>query len=744
MSVFVRKDPRLLACADPSWAAALWAMLRRHVCVAVAIAIVFAIAYAANVAAGLYAAAQDGGSIANLPVYAPVRIVRDARGIPHVRAGNMHDLFFAQGFAEASDRLFEMDLTRRYAYGRLAEVFGAKALDLDERMRAPGIAAIAEREWRRSDAPVRRALIAFSAGVNAAERDQPLPVEFRMLLYRPAPWTPQDSIAVSLVAALELGDSWYDVIARDERERTVGAQCFADELPLSDPRYDVSVDGRSMERQPPASPPNCNDRSVALLPQRARAGSNAWAAGARKTASHHALVANDPHVDLTIPGIWYAVDLSAPGFHAAGAVIPGLPGVALGHNERIAWAVTNAEAATSVVYRTTHPPARSRVTERFGVRFAKPVTQTYYRTSDAFSIDVQDASAVYLVRWPAYAGTTPEISTLLDLDRASTIATATRALSRYGGAPQNFILGDASGAIAYHMAGAIYDDRAWGRYVHPASDLAERLRIVPFSQLPSHAASRDGILLTANNRTYAPGYRYRLSAAFEPPYRAHRIVQLLHARRSYDAAYFARMQMDACSPIDAEIARDLTRMTRSAALAHWDGCFDGKSTAASLEHGVLDDLLEQSSSFAQMMERLRDPQADPDGIAQTASYALHPIDEPRRWAQAGQVSVEHPLSPAWYGLLRGAPFPGDGDEYTIHLQEPGFAQGLRAVWDVGNWDAGGIVLPSGESGEPGSGHYDDLAKTWIAGTLVPLPFSRDAVARATVKTLVLTPVMVRY
>jgi penicillin amidase len=111
---------------------------------------------------------------------------------------------------------------------------------------------------------------------------------------------------------------------------------------------------------------------------------------------------------------------------------------------------------------------------------------------------------------------------------------------------------------------------------------------------------------------------------------------------------------------------------------------------------------------------------------------------PKAWADAGRVDVDHPLSPAWYGLLRGLPLPGDGDEYTIHLQQPGFAQGFRAVWDVGNWDAGGIVLPSGESGEPGSGHYDDLAKTWIRGGLIPLAFSQRAVQRATVKTLLLT------
>ncbi len=144
--------------------------------------------------------------MSGLALEADVTIARDAHGVPYIHAQNVHDLFFAQGFAEASDRLFEMDLTRRYAYGRLAEIFGSKALPIDEDMRAMDIAGIAVRQWRGSDPATRYALQAFSDGVNAAELRQPLPVEFRMLLYRPAPWTPRDSIAVSAVAAFELGD----------------------------------------------------------------------------------------------------------------------------------------------------------------------------------------------------------------------------------------------------------------------------------------------------------------------------------------------------------------------------------------------------------------------------------------------------------------------------------------------------------------------------------------------------------
>lgn len=745
---WVSKDPRLLACADPSWPSALFAMLRRHMYVAAGVILLAALWYTAHLVLGLRAAAQVDGTMRGLAVYDEVSIARDVRGIPHIRARNLHDLFFAQGFAEASDRLFEMDLTRRYAYGRLAEVFGAKALWLDERMRGADIRDIAEREWRGSDASTRAALQAFAGGVNAAESRQPLPVEFRMVLYRPAPWTPQDSIAVAVVAALELGDSWYDVLARDAQWHALGSRCYDLEFPLSDSRYDVSLDGRILRSQTNDHAGACDRNTVAFVPH-TRPGSNAWAAGSTRTAHHRALIANDPHVDLTIPGIWYVADLQAPGLHAAGAVIPGLPGIALGHNERIAWAVTNAEVATSVLYRTQTPARRYRVTERIGVRFGSPESKVYYRTHDAFSLEAGEDRTLYLVRWPQYVQHRTSIATLIALDRAQSIGAAMHALSAYHGAPQNFIVAGSNGAVAYHLAGAIPNDAAWGRYVHPARDLARPVHLIAFNDLPARSSSRGQVLLSANNRMYGPGYAYRLSAAFEPPYRAYRIVQLLHAGRRYDVSYFERMQMDACSPIDREIARDLARLAndddvrrspRRAALAAWNGCFTPDSRSATLEHDVRNGLLGQSPSLAFLLAQLRHPgNSANSGFVESAQAALRIGEALPEWRAAGKVSVEHPLSQAWYGLLSGVTLPGNGDDYTIHLQEPEFAQGFRAVWDVGNWDAGGIVLPSGESGEPGSGHYDDLAHDWIRGTMEPLPFSARAVARHTAATLQLIP-----
>ncbi len=740
MSFFERPDPRLIQSADPTPAGAIIGALRRHAIAFWVCAAASAGAYAANVAMGLDEAAATRGSVVVSGLSAPATIVRDRRDVPHISAANDRDLYFAEGYAQGSDRLFQLDFTRRYAYGRLAEVLGAKALSLDEAQRAADVSGITRRQLRALPQSDRDALAAFSAGVNAAVARQPLPVEFRMLLYRPAPWTPKDSLAVAVVASLELADSWHDVFARDALWRG-DRRCYDDRFPLSDPRYDVTVDGvvtRAVSARSRVTR-ECNASvTVADAPRRAT-GSNAWAAGALRARNGHALIANDPHLDLTIPGIWYVVEIRSPGVHAAGATIPGIPGVVLGHNEHIAWASTNADMTTTSVFDAGRLDRRSWVTERFRVRFSHDVTAMYYRTPREFSVsDDNDPGRVALVRWPVYAQTRSTISTVFELDRARDVSEALRVLARYGGSPQNFLLADRNGDVAYHVAGLVPDDPAWGRYVHPARELRRAMPAISFDRLPHRDPARDAILVSANNKGYGPGYPYRLSAQFEPPYRAYRIAALLRSRGEYDVAYFARMQLDTLSPIDLRIARGIVRAAREhfssgdaealRALGRWDGRYAADSRTAALEHALRTALYGDAQVF--------DTPRDDRDVSGALAFAAR---ESRRWRDAGATRIDHPLAPMNFAFLNGALLPGAGDEYTIHLQEPGFAQGFRAVWDTGNWDDGGIAIPSGESGEPGSGHYTDLTRDWIEGVLPSLPFSRAAIAQNASTVLVLLP-----
>ena len=361
--------------------------------------------FAVNVIFGMHAHARETGTISGLRLRAPVSILRDDRGVPHIIAQNERDLFFAQGYVEGSDRLFQMDLLRRFILGELAEVYGARALTADKKERAVPVRAMVLAQWRRLDAGSRLLLGAFSDGVNAAMEREPLPVEFRILAYRPRPWTPQDSLAVAMVTVLDLIDDWNAIASRDAAFRRGGLALLAARFPLTDPCYDAPVmAGLAGMRLGP----NCK-RHVAMLlrelgDERLPIGSNAWAAGANRTPRARALLANDPHLALQMPGVWYLVDLRAPGYHVAGAALPGCPTVVLGHNESVAWGATDGTVTSLSVFR---PPAHldpaGWQTERFEVRLHSSATARYYRTARAFGITTTRGDFV-LVHWNAYDG----------------------------------------------------------------------------------------------------------------------------------------------------------------------------------------------------------------------------------------------------------------------------------------------------------------------------------------------------
>ncbi len=695
--------------------------------------------FALNVALGVRTHAQFAGTISGLKLLrAPVSILRDDRGVPHIVARNEHDLFFAQGYVEGSDRLFQMDLLRRFVKGELAEVFGNAALASDEKERAVPVRAMVDAQWRGLDVRSKSILGAFSDGVNAAIDREPLPVEFRILAYRPSPWSPEDSLAVSMATVLDLTDDWNDVAPRDSAYRRGGLRALESEYPLTDPCYDAPVTA-GLAGIGPGAP--CNLRAGVVREMAAAGvpvGSNEWAAGAHRSVTGHALLANDPHLRLRMPGVWYLADLHAPGLHVAGATFPGAPGIVLGHNERIAWGATDGTVASLSVFA---PPAaldpKDWQSETFRVRFHRSlVTQRYYRGPTEFGVTTTGGRFV-LVRWNAYEHPASPGKAFLDLDRAGSIEAATAALAAFPGPTNNFVIADSTGRAAYALAGEIPNDPVWARWFHPAADLGKRFGSVPFARLPKVLPSRDAVVWTANNKTYARGYPLRLSPQFAPPYRAYRIAQLLRARARYDVTYFAQMQMDVLSLPERELAHEIAPAVGTLdpaagnALATWNGEMTGASTTATLAQVL------RTQVTGKQKRRMPVELA----IARHSPAALHVVVPPalEPWSTAGAVTPQHALSSLGIDFLDGTRLPGFGDEYTLHVQYDGYSQSFRAVWDVGNWDAGGITLPQGESGEPGSGHYTDQAGAWVQGRLWPLPFSDAAVARTTVDRMTLTP-----
>jgi penicillin amidase len=737
------------------------------------------------VAIGLRAVAQTSGNVRVGDVSQPVRIVRDDRDVPHIYAANEHDLLFAQGYAEASDRLFQMDLLRRFVYGRLAEVLGQAVLSADENARIANIREIVDQQWAHLTPHDRQTLVAFTQGANAAMKQQPLPVEFHILLYEPEPWTPQDCLAVGMATVLDLIDPWDDVIRRDSVARERHAAPLLDLYSITDPAYDAPIDGTSIKPVPPLQSFDkrsfdklrMTEKAEIVLPSiadRPPIGSNEWAIGAAHSATGHALLANDPHLRLGIPGIWYLVDLHQGDFHVAGGSLVGTPGVILGHNDNIAWGATNGTVTTESVYRDPMAGVKERK-EVFHVRFAGDRTYTYYETRHGFATEIHGKTALS-VYWPGTLAPLTPLTAFQGLDHAKSIAQAIQALRNYPGPPQNFVIADRSGAVAYQLAGLIPNDPLWGTRVHAATD--PMYRTIAFGELPHVAASRSGILFTANNRMYGAGYPYRLTANFSAPYRARRIEELLHSKLRLSAGDLARFQTDTLSLPERDIARAAVAAVRRKhlendallhpyvrALAQWDGRFDpashgapiawelrqiASSSLARYNAGAAAKVYQISAGNADLMLLMRVLRERPRGWWSNSDYDellveslrtavhVHGSRMLQTWGEYGRFTVRHTLAMLGVTFLNGATFDGNGDSFGVHVQTPTHSQSFRAVWDVGNWDAGGMVIPSGESGEPASGHYTDLSPAWVQERLVPLPFTDAAVrahARATLSLL---------
>jgi penicillin amidase len=764
-------------------------------------AVAILLGFAAWVALGVRAGGSlPTGTLAGIVgVRAPVTILRDDRGIPHVRARDERDAFFAEGYLQGTDRLFQLDLYRRLVEGRLAEIFGKIALPTDVNARTVDVPAIARAQFASLSPRERDDLDAFSDGVNEAIATRPLPPEFRVLGYRPEPWTPQDSLVASFATVLALTDSWYDVATRADVVRALGPRGRDAFYPITDPAYDSPTTGTAKAPVAPLPPldvpfPEASPLRVAERDAREGLGSNEFAAGAALTATHRALLANDPHLELRMPGVWWLVDLKAPGLHVAGATLAGVPGVILGHNAHLAWGATNGTVATVRVFRERFTSATAdtyRVggatlraehrSETFKVRFANEYRRDYLRTRDGF-VFADFGTEKLAAAWTADLDRRSSFAQFDALDRAPTARDALAALRAYPGPPQNFVLADDRGDAGYVLAGDIPLDDAWGLAEHDGSTTsALPERDVPFAALPQVAPARGVFVHTANARVYGAGYPYRLSAAFAPPYRAARIAEDL-AKRPYDVAGFAAAQADVTSLPERDLARaavaalarahvdrDSDLAPAFAALRSFDGRFTPSSRGAvyvvALRHAAIERLVRMhlpravalrylasdgGEALVALMRMLRErprgwvPHDDLDAflvaaVREAVAAVRASGDADASWATVGMRVAEHPLAGLGLKLWDGVPFPGLGDGYTPHVQGPSDTQSFRAVWDVGAWEAGGIVIPQGESGEPGSDHYRDLAPVWLAGTLVPLPFDDVAVNRAARTTLVLRP-----
>ena len=674
---------------------------------------------------------------------------RDALGVPHIFSAQWEDAIFLQGYVTAQDRLWQMDALRRLAAGELSEVFGASTLELDRESRRLRMRRIAERDVGALSPADRTAIAAYARGVNyfiETHRGK-LPLEFTLLRYDPRPWTMTDSILCGLQMYRELTTTW-----RDELRKAA--------MLSSGDRAKVNL----------------------LFPARAggefQPGSNAWAIAGKLTASGKPILANDPHLEWSLPSPWYQVHLKAPGLNVTGVSLPGLPGVILGHNTRIAWGVTNLGFDVQDLYAEKIDQQTGRYLFRGQVEQARPESE-WILVKNARPVEFRqwvtrhgplafsEGGRYFALRW---AAAEPDGFALpfLDLDRASNWHEFTAALARYPGPGQNFVYADVDGNIGYQAAGRLpirknYDGDL---PVDGSSGDFEWEGFIPFEQLPASYNPSRGWIVSANQNPFPENYPYRVNGDFGPPYRPAEIRDRLTARGGWKPEDMLAVQKDVYSSFASHLAHEIVNAYDRAKpakpelreavtlLRSWSGQMEKQTPAPLLVMLTYQQLEERMvkaawSGPADAYQSAMAPWAVQNIIDshsqlffrdtnQALLDALSAAIEEGRRTQGGNLArwdygrynlltIKHPVGsqlPVVGLYFNIGPVEMSGSSSTIKQTSRVLGPSMRFVADLARWDGSLNNIDIGQSGQILSRHYKDQWDAYYVGRSFPMQFDK--------------------
>lgn len=734
------------------------------------------------------------GSVTVAGLQQPVEVLRDRWGIAHIYAKTVPDLFFAQGYVAAQDRLYQIEIWRRTGAGELAEVLGPEYVSRDRIARLVRYRGDMDREWASYGPRSREIAEAFTAGINAyvQQNGDRLPVEFQMLGFRPGVWEADDVLL--RIAGLLMVRNVSQEILRAQAVSQMGVESTQRWFPTDperqlspDPDVDLAgLDGRVTSEY---------RRAVSIPVLHAQDGSNNWVVDAGLSATGAPLLASDPHRPVILPSLRYLVHLNGPGWNVIGAGEPALPGVAIGHNERIAWGFTivQYDAADLFVERTDPGnPDRYQYrgdwvdmrVEREQVRVrgeAQPreVVLRFTRNGPVIWEDPEHHRAVAL-RWAGQEPGTAGYLGSLALDQAHDWDSFVEAMRAWKVPSENIVYADVEGNIGWVAAGLVPVREGWSGLLPVSAHTGrhEWGRFLEVEELPSVLNPARGYIATANHNIRPDGYPHDLGFDWSAPYRFLRIDDVLSGGGPFTVEDFQRLQLDEMSLPAHELVGMLGEDPSSASreawrrFDGWDFVLDRDSGAAALYQawvrrlpgrlveaeepgGPGAELIERNLPMPRLLEGLRalpaQVRAQVLGEALTEAFAelastLGPDADGWRWGRLHRIGFRHPLSdsPARRQVLDLAEVERGGDGLTPNATRgPGYAQShgasYRHVLDLGDWDRSVFTSAPGQSGQPGSPHYADLLPLWADGEYAPLVFSRAAVERHTAHRLLLEP-----
>lgn len=690
---------------------------------------------------------RSSGAV-SLPVSAAAQVARDELGVPHIEAAAVDDLLFLQGYVTAQDRLWQMDALRRLAAGELAEVVGPAALQSDLEARRLRLKRIAQTQAAALEPGDRALFAAYARGVNhfiETHQDR-LPAEFRLLGYDPRPWTIADSVLVGLQMFRSLTSSWKDEFLKDDLRQKANP---------------VMVEFLFPRRTAAA----------------AQLGSNAWVISGQWTASGKPLLANDTHLEWAFPEPWYLVHLKAPDLNVTGFSLPGLPCVIIGHNEQIAWGITNLEFDVQDLYLEQFNPETGSYQYR-GQREQARQEREWVRVKGHASVDssvwvtrhgpifLSSGNRQFALRWVA-AGMEFKFP-FLELNRARNWEQFRSALSRMIGPGANFVYADAAGNIGYQVAGKLPIRKTYDGDLPAdgASGEAEWEGFIPFEQLPSVFNPPSGMLVTANHDPFGADFPYRVNGRFAPPYRRRQIEARLSRRRGWKAEEMLPLQTDVYSEFSHFLARQVVKaydsrpnqdaalVTAVSILRAWNGQMRRAEAAPVLATLIFERLRRaaaeraapgQGAAYAQQvgpvaMERLlreRPKEWFADYDALLMRVLTEAVEEGRRlsgrnleawdYGRYAQLELTHPVFgriPYVGSFFRIGPVPMDGSATTVKQTTRRLGPAMRFVADLADWDRSLQSIMIGQSGQPFSSHFKDQWKAYYSGQAFPMQFRR--------------------
>ena len=705
---------------------------------------------------------QRSGTI-TAPVAAPVTVSFDKLGVPHIRAASQQDALIAQGYVTAQDRLWQMDSLRRLAGGNLAEIVGPRAVELDRESRELRLRRIAEQGYVRLLPEDRAALAAYTLGVNqfiATHRTE-LPVEFILLGYQPRPWSAIDSLLICLHMFRDLTNTWRNDLIKRSMLADADAQ-----------KVNFLFASRSGNEPLP--------------------GSNAWALAGSRTASGKPILSNDMHLEYSMPGIWYMTHLNAPGLDVSGVALPGVPGVVVGHNQRVAWGITNLQFDVQDLYLEKmddngHYLYKGQVEqaqqerELIPVKGQSPIEMPVWVTRHGPIILTDGAQRVAL-RWTAAEPGALQFP-VLDINHAQNWEQFTTALKRWTGPGANFVYADVEGNIGYHAAGSLPKRHGFAGDVpvDGSSGDFEWDGAIPFDELPSAFNPPDGIIASANQNPFPPDYPYPVNGNFAPPDRAIQIRKLISARTGWRPRDMLAVQTDVYSAFSKFLATQVVaayddRHAGNPALEpavgmlrSWNGRMEKelaapflislvyqhlRSSLADVASPGKGQLYEYPMGTAVVEKLLRER---PDGWFHDYNTTLlrtlmDAVEEGKRiqgsninqWTYGAylRIEIDQPVIHQAMLHIPGigkyldffdiGPLPMSGSATTIKQTTRVLAPSMRMNADLGDWDHSLLNIMVGQSGQPLSSHYKDEWDDYYKGRSYPMQY-KNVEAKSTLE-----------